>query len=210
MTWRWSYFIKVMLYWFLPKLFPFVIFFLYEILALQHDLQFSMNLDETFQLLFPWPEEAHIIQKCNWLLFLQDLWPFGSYCHVASRNYYLCRLFPWPKGDSFSMNLDESFQWLFLWPEEAHIIPRCTWLPFFSSPELKTQGELLWSLTIRRHRRCRRRRRPYVRPSTIFKQHLLLNHWLDFDQTSQEWSMVGPLSKLFKWFRSIAYLGHRS
>ena len=49
-----------------------------------------------------------------------------------------------------------------------------------------------------------------VRPSTIFKQHLLLNHWLDFDQTSQEWSLVGPLSKLFKWFRSVAYLGHRS
>ena len=49
-----------------------------------------------------------------------------------------------------------------------------------------------------------------VHPSTIFKQHLLLNHWLDFDQTSQEWSLVGPLSKLFKWFRSVAYLGHRS
>ena len=32
----------------------------------------------------------------------------------------------------------------------------------FSSPELKAQGELLWSLTVRRRRR---RRRPYVRPS---------------------------------------------
>ena len=52
--------------------------------------------------------------------------------------------------------------------------------------------------------------RPSVRPFTIFKQHLLLNHWLDFDQISQEWSLVDPLSKLFKWFRSIAYLGHRS
>ena len=30
----------------------------------------------------------------------------------------------------------------------------------FSSPEPKAQGELLWSLTVRR-----RRRRPYVRPS---------------------------------------------
>ena len=36
----------------------------------------------------------------------------------------------------------------------------------FSSPELKAQGELLWSLTVRRRRR-RRRCRPYVRPSTI-------------------------------------------
>ena len=80
----------------------------------------------------------------------------------------------------------------------------------FSSPEPKAQGEVLWSLTFRR----RRRRRPSVRPSvrlfTIFKQHLLLNHWLDFDQISQEWSLVDSLSKLFKWFRSIAYLGHRS
>ena len=83
----------------------------------------------------------------------------------------------------------------------------CVW--FFSSPELKAQGELLWSLTVRR-RRHRPYVRPSVRPSTIFKQHLLLNHWLDFDQTSQEWSLVGPLSKLFKWFWSIAYLGRRS
>ena len=74
---------------------------------------------------------------------------------------------------------------------------------FFSSPEPKAQGELLWSLTVRH-------RRPSVRPFTIFKQHLLLNHWLDFDQISQEWSLVDTLSKLFKWFRSIAYLGHRS
>ena len=49
-----------------------------------------------------------------------------------------------------------------------------------------------------------------VRPFTIFKQHLLLNHWWDFDQISQEWSLVDPLLKLYKWFRSIAYLGHRS
>ena len=34
-------------------------------------------------------------------------------------------------------------------------------LSIFSSPELKAQGELLWSLTVRR----RRRRRPYVHPS---------------------------------------------
>ena len=50
---------------------------------------------------------------------------------------------------------------------------------FISSPEPKAHGELLWSLTVRRRRRrrCRRRRRrPDVRLSTIFKQHLLLNH----------------------------------
>ena len=77
------------------------------------------------------------------------------------------------------------------------------WALVFSSPELKAQGEVLWSLTVRR-RRYRRH------PSTIFKQHLLLNRWLEFDQPSQEWFLVGPLSKLFKWFWSIAYLGHRS
>ena len=36
-------------------------------------------------------------------------------------------------------------------------------ITFFSSPEPKAQGELLWSLTVRRRRR---RRRPAVRPST--------------------------------------------
>ena len=63
-------------------------FCLYEVLALQDCLQFSMNLDETFQLLFPLPEEAHIIPRCTWLLFLQDLWPLVSFSHVANRNYY--------------------------------------------------------------------------------------------------------------------------
>ena len=44
----------------------------------------------------------------------------------------------------------------------------------------------------------------------VFKWHLLINHWLDFDQTSQKWSLVSPLLKLFKWFWSVAHLGHRS
>ena len=33
---------------------------------------------------------------------------------------------------------------------------------------------------------------------------LLWNHSLDFDQTSQEWSLGGPLPKLFKWFWLVA------
>jgi len=40
--------------------------------------------------------------------------------------------------------------------------------------------------------------------NNFFKQHLLWNHWLDFDQTSQEWSLGGPLSKLFKPFQLVA------
>ena len=54
----------------------------------------------------------------------------------------------------------------------------------FSSPEPKAHGELLWSLTVRRRRRCRR---PDVRLSTIFKQHLLLNHWWEFDLLNKAW-----------------------
>jgi len=47
---------------------------------------------------------------------------------------------------------------------------------------------------------------PSVHPSVnnFFKQHLLWNHFLDFDQTSQEWSLGGPLSKLFKQFQLVA------
>jgi len=40
--------------------------------------------------------------------------------------------------------------------------------------------------------------------NNFFKQHLLGNHSLDFDQTSQEWSLGGPLSKLFKPFQLVA------
>ena len=48
--------------------------------------------------------------------------------------------------------------------------------------------------------------RACVRPSVnnFFKQHLFWNHLLDFDQTSQEWSLGGPLSKLFKPFQLVA------
>ena len=48
--------------------------------------------------------------------------------------------------------------------------------------------------------------RPSVRASVnnFFKRHLLWNHLLDFDQISQEWSLGGPLSKLFKPFQLVA------
>ena len=50
----------------------------------------------------------------------------------------------------------------------------------FSSPEHKVLSELLWSFNVRRP--------SSVRPSVnnFFKQHLLCNRLLDFDQTSQE------------------------
>ena len=45
-----------------------------------------------------------------------------------------------------------------------------------------------------------------VRPciNNFFKQHLLWNRLLDFHQTSQEWSLGDPLSKLFKPFQLVA------
>ena len=44
----------------------------------------------------------------------------------------------------------------------------------FSSPEPLAQGELLWSLDVRRVLSV---------VNNCFKRHLLLNLWLDFDQT---------------------------
>ena len=41
-----------------------------------------------------------------------------------------------------------------------------------------------------------------------FKQHLLRNRLVDFDKTSQEWSLGGPLPKLPKSFRSKFAVGH--
>ena len=40
--------------------------------------------------------------------------------------------------------------------------------------------------------------------NNFFKQHLLWYRLLDFDQTSQEWSLGVPLSKLFKLFQLVA------
>ncbi len=50
--------------------------------------------------------------------------------------------------------------------------------------------------------------RPSVRASVrqvvnfFFKNLLLRNYWMNFNQTSQEWSLGDPLSKLFKKFWS--------
>jgi len=67
---------------------------------------------------------------------------------------------------------------------------------YFSSPEHKSaQGELLWLAFVRRSSSAVRR------PSTFLLKHFLLwNRLLDFDQTSQEWSLGGHLPKSFKPF----------
>jgi len=41
-----------------------------------------------------------------------------------------------------------------------------------------------------------------------FQTTLFLNRWWEFDQTQQEWSLCGPLQKLFKWFWLVVYVGH--
>ena len=74
---------------------------------------------------------------------------------------------------------------MFVWWSATKIV-QAIWIPEKTwPPGGRAHDELLWSLTVRRRRRrscrrrrCRRRRgrRPDVRPSTIFKQHLLLNH----------------------------------
>jgi hypothetical protein len=51
-----------------------------------------------------------------------------------------------------------------------------------------------------------------VRPCVVnffFKRLLLLNSWANLAETWQECYLHEALPKLFKWFQSIAYLGHR-
>ena len=165
-----------------------------------------------------WTDLNIILQKCSFGDPLPRLFePFGFVKKHGRQGVGLIfpiYLYRKLKKSSCQKPLEQfryNFAEMFLWWSSTKIVQAIwirqkTWpprgeayFPSFSSPEPKAQGEVLWSLTI--HRR---------RPSTIFKQHLLLNHWLEFDQTSQEWSLVGPLSMLFKWFQSIAYLGHRS
>ena len=68
----------------------------------------------------------------------------------------------------------------------------------FSSPKPKAQGDLLWSVFVRRQS-----------VNFCFKWHLL-NHWSKFHITSHECSPWCPLSKLHKWFRSTEYEGCQS
>ena len=79
--------------------------------------------------------------------------------------------------------------------------PSCVVRKLFSSPEHEVLSELLWSFNVRRPSG-----RASVRASVnnFFKLHLLWNRLLDFDQTSQKWSLGGPLSKLFKPFQLVA------
>jgi len=62
------------------------------------------------------------------------------------------------------------------------------------------QDELLWPAFVRRPSSC-----VVHRPSAFLLKHLLLwNRSLHFDQTSQEWSICVPRTKLFKPFQLVA------
>ena len=67
---------------------------------------------------------------------------------------------------------------------------------FISSPEQNAQWELLGHRDVRRpSSSVVRRRRPSSVVNNFFKQHLLLNYLVNLNQTSQEWSLGGPLPK---------------
>ena len=75
MTWRWSYFIEVMLDWILPE---FLSFGNFSVLSLVSPTRLAVSVDfsETFQLLLPWPEEDHI-PKSRLTAFWQSYVPLS-------------------------------------------------------------------------------------------------------------------------------------
>ena len=46
-----------------------------------------------------------------------------------------------------------------------------------------------------------------IRPYTIFKQHLLLNHWANFNQISQDWPLDNTDWNMFKDLESMQNSG---
>jgi len=72
---------------------------------------------------------------------------------------------------------------------------------FFSSPEHEV---LKWAFVILQCLASGVRACVRACVNNFFKQHLLWNRLLDFYQTSQEWSLGGLLSKLFKPFHLVA------
>ena len=81
MTWRWSYFIEVMLSWFLPELWLFNNCSTVSLVSTTPlTRQFSVDFSETFQLFFPRPEEDHIIPRSRLTAFYQS---YGSLSVLA-------------------------------------------------------------------------------------------------------------------------------
>ena len=69
---------EVMLSWFLSELWPFSNFLIVSLVSATPLAVFSGFYD-TFQLLFPWPEEDHIKSRSPPDCFLPELWPFAIY-----------------------------------------------------------------------------------------------------------------------------------
>ena len=76
MTWRCAYFIEVMRDWFLTVLWPFNNF-QQEVLSPQLLSQFPVDFRETFQLLFSWPEEDHVLPRSRLTASYQSYGPLS-------------------------------------------------------------------------------------------------------------------------------------
>ena len=142
MTWRCAYFIEVMLDWFLPELWPFVSFshfinrssclsnsslftcynFSTVSLVFATPLAVSVDFSETFQLLFQWPEEDHIIPRSGLTAFYQSYGPL-SVLAILSTEVLVSATPP----TFFSRDFDESFQLLFTWPGASFTKPFTTY-----------------------------------------------------------------------------------
>ena len=52
-----------------------------------------MDFSETFQLLFPWPEDVHIYTEVKLDRFLPELWPFVSFSHLINKRSCLSNFY---------------------------------------------------------------------------------------------------------------------
>ena len=87
-------------------------------------LQFSRDFYETFQLLLPWPEDAHILSRSCSTDFYQSYGPLTIFQQWVLSLQLLSQ---------FPVDFSETFQLLFSWPEEDHIIPRSCLTAFYQT-----------------------------------------------------------------------------
>ena len=87
-------------------------------------LHFSRDIDETFLLLFPWPEEDHIVSRSCSTDFYHSYGPLA----IFNSKSCLCK-----SSCSFQWLFVETFQLLLPWPEEDHIVPRSSLTAFYQS-----------------------------------------------------------------------------
>ena len=153
MTWRYEYFKEVMLDWFLPELWPFNNFSAVSLVSAT-TLAVFRGFEWNLPVIVPMTWRGSYYIEVTLDRFLPELWPFVSFSRFINRSsclrnssYSFQGILTIVMGSSvrpsvdtslspqlllqFSRDFDETFQLLFPWPENDHILSRLCSIDFY-------------------------------------------------------------------------------